>query len=155
MSSTKIKIISIKTWNSIYYTELCVVDRYGFNFYRQVFFWKILPLQNSKWCHLSLISQIWKHFIYSHSVFYFLFFDKRLQCSVTSFWADSHNMWFKYTNISETKPISITRIEVHCNTPDDEEDTVSFWNTGMLEPPEMSVSLEFYQILLLWKLHNM
>ena len=63
-------------------------------------------------------------------------------------------MWFKHTNISETKPISIIRTEVWFNTPDD-EDTVSFWNTGMLEPPEMAVSSEFYQILLLWKLHNM
>jgi hypothetical protein len=35
-----------------------------------------------------------------------------IQCSVTSFWADGHNMWFKHTNISETKPISIIRIEV-------------------------------------------
>lgn len=93
--------------------------------------------------------------LFTLSVFYFLFFDKHLKRSVTFFWADSHNMWFKYMNISETKPISIIRIEVHCNTPDDEEDTVSFWNTGMLEPPEMAVSLEFYQILLLWKLHNM
>jgi hypothetical protein len=61
-------------------------------------------------------------------------------------------MWFKHTNISETKPISIIRTEVWFNTPDDEH---SFWNNGMLEPPEMAVSLEFYRIPLLWKLHNM
>lgn len=55
-------------------------------------------------------------FIHSLSFLFPVLSQVLIQCSVTSFWADSHNMWFKHTNISETKPISIIRIEVCCNT---------------------------------------
>jgi len=121
--STKIKTISIQTRNSIYYTELCVVDRYCLNFYRHVFFWKIPPLQNSK-CVSYLSSARYEStsFIHTHSFLFPVLWQGLIQCSVTSFWADSHNIWFKHT-ISETKPIPVIRVEVCCNTPDEEEDT--------------------------------
>ena len=53
-----------------------------------------------------------------------VFWQVLIECSVTSFWADSHNMCFKHTNTSKTKPLSIIRIEVWFYTPYD-EDTVS------------------------------
>ena len=150
--------LKYKVLDNIIYLSL---DRYCFNFYRKYFFWKMLPLQNSKWCQYSFHQPEMKAYhLFTHSFFHFWFFWQvliqillhLLECSVTSFWADSHIMWFKHTNISETKPISIIRIQVWFNTPDNE---VSFWNNVMLEPPEMAIGPEFYQILLLWKLRNM
>lgn len=101
MLSTKIKTIPTQTWNSIYYTELRVVDRYCFNFYRQVFF----KIANGV-SYLSSARNESISFIPTLSFSFPVFWQVLIQCSVTSFWADSHNTWFKHTNISGTKPIT-------------------------------------------------
>ena len=100
------------------WTDIVLVFIDGFSFGR-FFLFKIA----NNVSYLSSARNESISFIHTLSFSFPVFWQVLIQCSVTSFWANSH-MWFKHTNIWETKPISIIRIEVWFNTPDDEH-TVS------------------------------